>query len=287
MKQYLTRLSAVSIISAFLWALIATLPAAADHPKHPFAEQTNQDGSVIFMPIIFKAPFEGTIDMVQFLNGDPILYEVQHSSGSQARHQTQRQSNSTTFFHTKGENVAEWEELWYDESFIYRGTDTSPGNGQFYTLRDPGVYGSKWAPRYWEVGDIYERNPLVTFYRKSDCGKDLEGTQLSYLKFDAYYERYKFNSGIELNDVIELSWRLTPDSDPIESYFYAAGYGLVGWGSNDRGLSYVSEIHSPGARPDNVRESIGCLNRSAAADFRLFGEEAIGPLPYWPGNHRR
>jgi hypothetical protein len=245
--------------------------------------------TVIYLPLVFGPPLPEVFDMVEFLNGEPILYEVQHSAGSQARHQTQRDLAGAIFYHTKGENTAEWEELWYDDSFIYRGTDTSPGGGRYYTLRDAGVYGSKWLPRFWKVGEIYERNPLVTFYRKSDCSVFLNGTQLSYLKFDAFHEAYTFGSGIELKGVVELSWRLTPESEPIERYFYAQGLGLVGWGSNDRGMSYISEIHSPGARPDNRRETLGCLNRTATADLRpwIINQGVVGPLPYWPGEHRR
>jgi hypothetical protein len=237
------------------------------------------------MPIVmyFEAPLEAPYDMARFMDGDGRLYEVQHSGGSQARHQTQLESNNL-FFHTKGnETHAEWEELWYDSHFIYRGTDTSPGNGMYYTLRDNGHYGSKWAPRFWQVGDVYERNPNVMFYHKSDCSVVVGGSQRSWLLFEAYHPYYTFESGIRLQNVVQLAWLTSPNGVPEERYFYAENYGLVGWRSLNHGQSYISEEHPPDQRPDNKREEIPCLNQAPFWFDRRFER----PLPYWPGNHRR
>jgi hypothetical protein len=73
----------------------------------------------IFLPLVMRADIvvpDGTVfDMVQFMVGDGRLYEVQHSSGSQARHQTQVEP--ARFYHTKGNEInAAWEELWYTDS---------------------------------------------------------------------------------------------------------------------------------------------------------------------------
>ena len=228
---------------------------------------------------LFYAPY----DMLVYLLGDSErIFEVQHSGGSQARHQTQTEEDF--FFHTKGNQFyAEWEEMWADESFIYRGTDTSPGHGQYYTLRDPGIYGSKWAPRYWSVGEIYERRPQVTFYDKSSCTPAQGGVQPSYLKFEAFHKEYTFESSITLTNVVELAWVLTPAGQPIERYYYAESYGLVGWWSNNGAHSYISEDHAPGTRPDNLREEIPCLDRSPLAPPQF--SDVI--LQEWPGEHRR
>ena len=235
----------------------------------------------VHLPVIFNSSLTISHDMVDFLVGDDRLFEVQHSGGSQARHQTQVEAQA--FFHTKGNEIsAEWEELWADSGFIYRGTDTSPGNGQYYTLRDPGMYGSKWAPRYWEVGDVYERNPQVTFYDKQSCMPAQGGTQRSFLRFEAHYDEYTFQSGITLENVVELAWLLQENGQAIERYFYAENYGLVGWTSNSGAHSYISEIHAPGTRPDNLREIIPCLDKSAAVPAQF-----MGPLVVWPGEHRR
>ena len=215
----------------------------------------------VFLPIILSPGLQPPYDMAQFMIGDRRLYEVQHSGGSQARHQTQVEGER--FYHTKGDEVrAEWEELWATEDTIYRGTDTSPGNGLYYTLFENNAAGSAWSPRYWDVGDVYRREPFVVFFRKSNCTVVEDGFQPSWLRFEAYYPAYTFESGITLRNVVELSWLLQEDGEPIESYFYAEGYGLVGWGSVDRGFSYVSWLHEPGQRPDNKREVIACLSRS-------------------------
>ena len=78
--------------------------------------------------VVMEPPYDMVLFMADEISGYGTLYEVQHSDGSQVRHQTQIESYR--FFHTKGNEIsAEWEELWYTDQFIYRGTDTSPGSG--------------------------------------------------------------------------------------------------------------------------------------------------------------
>lgn len=242
----------------------------------PFVSNPFQPGVpnfYVYLPIVSKPlpPLEGAeYDMVRFMAvAEPYgtLYEVQHSNGSQARHQTQ--TEAAKFFHTKGEPIAEWEELWYTGDYIYRGTDTSPGDANndgrpdYYTLRENNQYGSMWVPRFWKVGDIFERNPIVTFYSKDNCSEWQSGYAQTWLKFEAFHAKYTFTSGITLNNVVQLAWLLGPNAAPTERYFYAEGYGLVGWESTDgHGFSYVSEIHAPGQRPNNTRDSIACINTS-------------------------
>jgi hypothetical protein len=241
---------AATLLTATLLSAVAESSAADEPPTYQ-----------VFLPVVMRQPLMPPYDMAQFMIGDRRLYEVQHSSGSQARHQTQ--VDGDRFYHTKGDEVkAEWEELWATEDTIYRGTDTSPGNGLYYTLYEDNQAGSAWSPRYWNVGDVYERQPFVVFFRKSNCTVAADGFQPSYLRFEAYYPTYTFRSGITLRNVVELTWLLKKDGEAIESYFYAEGYGLVGWGSIDHGFSYVSWLHEPGQRPDNKREVIGCLAAS-------------------------
>jgi hypothetical protein len=267
-----------TILTTLLLPLLAVPVAygmAEMDQAEPAADLPDYDHSM-FLPAVFGSG-SYVFDMTRFMIGDGRLYEVRHSSGSQARHQTQVEDGR--FYHTKGNEIrAEWEELWADAEIIYRGTDTSPGNDRYYTLYENDEVGSAWSPRYWKVGDLYERNPYVVFYRKADCRVVASGFQRSWLRFQAYYPAYTFASGIRLTNVIELSWLLAPDGDPIESYFYAQSYGLVGWSSADRGGSSISQIHAPGQRPDNTREVIGCLDR--VADRLLLSPELnFGPLP--------
>lgn len=239
------------------------------------AQETGSN--VSFLPAVFGHTTAPVFDMVNFMVGNGRLYEVRHNSGSQARHQTQ--IGSGHFYHTKGNEIkAEWEELWVKGNNIFRGTDTSPGNNQYYTLYEQGSAGSAWSPRYWRVGDLYERNPYVIFFRKDNCQIVASGFQRSWLRFEGYYPTYTFESGLKLNNVVELTWLLAPNGQPIESYFYAASYGLVGWGSSDRGYSYINEIHAPGQRPDNTREKINCLGASLNG-LLVNSELNFGPLP--------
>lgn len=283
------RLMALGLLTGLgaLAIVVHAAPAAvrdADLSSGP-VDETAADWRIVseemtysnYLPIVVGGGPPPTYDMVDYMISDPVLYEVRHSNGSQARHQTQ--TDDTRFFHTKGnELAAEWEELWATEDTIYRGTDTSPGNGQYYTLFEDNVVGSKWSPRHWRVGDLYERNPFVVFYRKDNCDIVASGFQRSWLRFQAFHPTYEFTTGIELENVVELTWLLDPDGEAIESYFYAEGYGLVGWASNDRGKSHISEIHAAGARPDNTRESITCLSPTLDLLENL-GELNYGSLP--------
>lgn len=202
------------------------------------------------------------------------LYEVQTQyynaplddwePGPQQRHQTQRDSLPFTgFYHTKNH---EWEQLSYDTQMIYRSIDTSPGeaNGvpRYYELRDDlGNKWSEWCLRHMRVGATYYREPFVSFYNKDNCALLTQDRVPSLIKLLSVHDTMTFFTGITLADVIVLQWQDT-NGTPLESYYYAQGYGLVGW-KNHAGLpirrSAISEIHAPGARPDNAREVINCI----------------------------
>lgn len=245
-----------------------------------------------YFPLVRKERVGDTLDMADFIKGNGTLYEVwlwsaQQNQEYQARHQTQ--FAPPRFYHTKGNEFhAEWEELWMDQNYVYRGTDTSPGNGQYYTLREGGFYGSKWSPRYWKVGDVFERNPQVTFYKKSDCEVLYDYPFRSWLKLVAYYPEYTFSDPVKLDqitvhEVIELAWLLEKNGQPEERYFYARDLGLVGWTNGSGSFSRVSEIHPSGARDPNKAEVIGCMDKG----FRPVPDAPIWPerpldRQYWP-----
>jgi len=198
--------------------------------------------------------------MAAFLDSNGPLYEVQTLGGGQERHQTQTASGGM-FWHTKNRN---WEELSVSDTYILRGTDTSQSGTTYYTLRDGGTYWSEWAPREMVIGEVFGRDPIVAVYRKRDCSIVSQGAQESWLRLDAIHSTWTSPAaaGIQLDDVMQLSWLATPDPDSwIERYFYAAGYGLVGWQSRTT-TAGISEIHPKGSRPDNQRMVIGCLDRS-------------------------
>ncbi len=276
-RSVVKKIKIVSLIALIFLFVALTARQQVGRANALPASQPSELANMAYLPAIFGSRADPVFDMVDFMVGDGRLYEVRHNSGSQARHQTQLGGGH--FFHTKGNEIkAEWEELWIKGNNVLRGTDTSPGNDQFYTLYENGLAGSAWSPRYWSVGDVYERNPYVVFRRKDNCQIVASGFQRSWLRFEGYYPTYTFQSGIRLENVVELTWLLQEDGQPIESYFYAESYGLVGWGSADRGYSYVNEIHAPGQRPDNKREVINCFNGLSNA-LRYSSELNFGPLP--------
>jgi hypothetical protein len=195
------------------------------------------------------------------------LYEVRTENltngswepGPQERHQTHMVEGS--FYHTKGgdgpRKKAQWEHLMADGQTIYRGVDTSPGEGKLYELRDIiDQPWSAWCPRVMAVGETFYRNPQVTFKDKKTCEIVSNRRQESLIKLEAVHDKYTFFTGITLRDVVQLAW-YDMSGRLIERYFYAKGYGLVGWGyGTTLRRAAISEIHDPGAREPNEREAV-------------------------------
>jgi hypothetical protein len=189
----------------------------------------------------------------------------------QQRVQTQREGGR--FYQTKN---GEWEELWADERFIYRGTDTSPGSGNFYTLMDGERYGAAWIPRRMAVGQLYRRSVNVVSRRKGNCmmNSHLSGRHVTWIRLEALQSTIALpdtegrpQRGIQLRDVAVFAAyneeQGRPAAEPFERYYYARDYGLVMWEgihTDHRGVSFLVEMHKPGDRPDNVRERIACLD---------------------------
>jgi Peptidase family M23 len=197
------------------------------------------------------------VDMLPYIKGDGRLFEVRNEWGSQQRHQSQAGAGSE-FFQTKDN---EWEQMFATDTYIIRDIDTSPGGGRYYRLKEGNTFGSAWIPRKWNVGDTFTRSRFVQFFNKQGCVPVLEnsGDVTDTMKFAAKHVSYAFRTGIILNDVVELEW-----VTGMERYFYARDFGLVAWersnpDPNTPQWSAISEIHAPGARPDNIRETINCL----------------------------
>src|ERR1700750_481035 len=104
------------------------------------------------------------VDLLDYLRGDGRLYELVNTFNTAEGTQTQTEATNV-FYHVKN---SQWEELWGDDVFIYRGTDTSPGNGQLYMLSENNHYGSAWAPRFVNVGDVFRRSATVIWRQKSN-----------------------------------------------------------------------------------------------------------------------
>lgn len=191
------------------------------------------------------------------------LFELRRQDGSQER--VQCHVDGARWFYVKGtgglQGRSEWEELIASEDWIYRGIDTSPGGGRYYELRDSlGEAWSRWCPRRMAIGERFTRNPWVLWHRKSDCARIAEpAQQLTRIRLAAIYERWTSpaNTSIILDDVAVMEVTHA-DGRLFERTYMAKNYGLVGF-EGETVQSYISEIHAPGARPDNVREEIGCL----------------------------
>jgi len=201
-------------------------------------------------------------DMLEYMRGDGRLYDIRYEWAGGGTQRVQTQVDGKYFFHVKN---SEWEELWADDDFIYRGTDTSPGNGRIYTLFENGKYGSAWVPRNMSVGVPFKRTPLVIFRRKSN-GQELQrGTHVTWIKLLAVHSLLRLPSGIQLPNVAELAAYEDvggqPKSVPFERYMYAKRFGLVAWSGEGWGRAYLSHQYAPGTAPNNVRENIPWLQR--------------------------
>ena len=205
-------------------------------------------------------PQEEQIDLLAFVKGDGRQYEVRNSFGGQERFQSQ--TEGLTFYQVKN---SQWEQFFYNNDFIYRDIDTSPGNGRYYRLTDPDSQkGSRWLRRNMAIGDTYTQRRKVQFYKKSDgsLSSDNSGEVTDNIKLVAYHPTYKFQTGLEIADVVELHWiENAQDHTPKEKYFYAKGFGMVGWARghedpNSPAWSAVSEIHAPGTRDELSRERV-------------------------------
>ena len=220
------------------------------------------DGSDVLECIYYTlddTPPTNKYDLLPYIEGDGTLYEVKNSSGGQERFQTQIPSGSIgEFWQTKNQHA---EQLFADTSYIYRGWDTSPGNNRFYQQQEPkGATDSKWLPRYMAIGEEFVVSLWVQFYNW-DCSKSdaNTGQVTDSRKLVAHYDVWESPYGITLNDVVEIHWL-----NGGEKYFYAKGFGLVGWSRihddpNTPISSAISEIHAPGSRENNVVSLPNCL----------------------------
>lgn len=194
------------------------------------------------------------IDLLPYLRGDGRLYDVRHASGATETFQTQSGSGNV-FYQVKN---AQWEELSVDETYIWRGTDTSPGPDsqgvqRFYRQWEADKPMARWCLRRMSVGQefVAAQPHNVQFYRKDDCRplKENSGIATNRIKLIARHGSVTWGS-LVINDVLELR-------SPHETYYYARGHGLVAWGAN-WGTSHIVRVYQRGDRADLVREKLNC-----------------------------
>ncbi len=153
-----------------------------------------------------------------------------------------------------------FETFWIDDfndgqgsrEFIYRGLDSSPGGGRFYSVFLDGKEGSPWCPRLMAVGEqwVAPRAHRVQFYQLDNGQPSSEnsGNWTNRIKFYRHHPTFISAHNVQVNDVVEIGW------DGAEHYFYGKDMGLVGWSRdhhdpNTPKESGISEIHPPNSRP--------------------------------------
>ena len=244
-------------------SLTLTAPMTAGEQRGTW--RVREPGGALFgdaLPVVIRVTADAqAIDLLPYLRGDGRIYVLRYEWGGGGQQQVQTQHEGNRFFHAKGH---EWEELWADESFIYRGTDTSPGNGNYYTLSENGAYGSPWIPRRVTPMTFFRRNPTVTFRRKADCQQVASFSHATWIALASLHESLTLGNGRTLRDVVELVAYTEEQGRradaPFEHYFYARDYGLVAWRGAGVGESYLHE-ELPAGTPSIARERIPCLGR--------------------------
>ncbi|MCA9868695.1 MAG: CAP domain-containing protein [Anaerolineales bacterium] len=222
----------------------AELPA--EPPSLPYSSHI----PVVVAGSSVGAPTSAEIDLLDYLRGDGRAYMVRHPDGNQEKFRTVvRPANR--WLQLKN---SQWEEFWFTDDYIWRGVDTSPGDGQYYRQFEDSQEGARWCPRRMDVGQgwIAPVQHTVQTYRKSDCAPvdhHRNGRTTNRLRLVARHERTTWN-GVTVEDVIEVV------SSTGESMWFGRGYGLVAWrsGWGESAISYLLPAHEA----DNEAER-GCF----------------------------
>ena len=214
-----------------------------------------------------------SLDMLSYMRGDGTLYEMKFvfADGNETQHraQTQRDGQHTNVWYlTKGdERSAEFETLAHDNSFIYRGLDTSPGGRAMYCPWQDSRPFAAWCPRFMQLGDSFiGSGHYVQRYWKPSGTPIGSGSDpaVNRCELRAHFSNFTTAHGIAFTDVVEVVTKHEDGRDG-EMFWFARGFGMVQWQAptwyQHGGLSAASEIHAPGARPDNTCEAIENIER--------------------------
>lgn len=157
-----------------------------------------------------------------------------------------READGRTFFIKNDPH--HWEEFRVRGGWIERFRDYSHGPDTFYTLGRPdGTPWSRWAPAAVGVGDLIQREALVSVYRKADCGQVglpyVEATWLKIVSHVPASTRGQRAISLAGGSVIVAEFRAAPTAGFIERYYFAPGLYLIGWEHADRRWSWLDAIH--------------------------------------------
>jgi hypothetical protein len=229
-----------------------------------------------YMPYVGDLPLlkptSGRVDLLAYFRPSSSygpMYEVRHPSGQTETFQVQHGAGNS-FFLVKNN---QFETFHFDEEYIWRSVDTSPGGApneaerpgaaRWYTQYEANRASARWCKRYMAAGDVFNGpGHLVQFYYKDGCTSSaiFSGGATNRVAFIKHYSSKTWN-GITVSDVVELS-------SGNETYYFGRGLGMVAWTmKNPTGESAIVEQLS--GRNDLVRES-GCFNQwveTAQAQF--------------------
>jgi hypothetical protein len=200
-------------------------------------------------------PTGNTIDLVPLMfPAERRIYEVKHPDGSQERIQTQVPPGQVAYI-VKGENQGFYERWEWDDEYIYLVRDTSPGPDDVYYEVERNGQRSPWIKRHMRVGETFsDGGHTVTFKSKGSCNPVVDsrsGNAVNDTSLLSFHDTYTFPSGMTFSNVVFVRGN-------TETHGFALGIGRVSW-SAPWGMSYISELHNPGARPDIDREVINCV----------------------------
>jgi hypothetical protein len=179
-------------------------------------------------PVVDAPPVTSSpkgVDLLPYLRGDGRAYRVGNAWGSYEVFQSRTEGDR--FYQVKAWDdlsVVHGEEFILSGSTIGRDIDTSPGSGRFYRQ-----FGAPWVARYMAVGQSYTSSKRIQFYNLDDCSESdaNSGNVTDTITLVAHHASYTFPSNgwepVRLADVVQLRW------NGGEDYFYARGYGMVGW----------------------------------------------------------
>lgn len=226
------------------WCVVFGRPVAA-----PVARPYSVNVPVVVKPDATPSNSTG-IDLLDYIRGDGRAYMVLHPGGAAEKFRTVERPQHR-WLQLKN---SQWEEFWYTDDFIWRGVDTSPGDGQYYRQFEDGAQGARWCPRRMTVGESW-RSPVahtVQTYDKATCrpvDHHRNGRATNALTLAARHERMTWN-GVTVEDVVELR------THTGKRMFFGREWGLVAWVSA-WGSSAIAHV-LPAHEADNQPES-GCF----------------------------
>lgn len=218
----------------------------SSNPLYPVSDTVDPHPYVDTQP----PPGPSTFDMSEYLLpvdnfGDIVILQNNWGEGDE-RQQLQR--GFETSYVTKNQ---QYEQRHIGELYIDLKIDTSPGDGNYYTVR------GHWIPRHMKVGETFKRTETVEVHRKSDCVLTNTFSWTTDIKFVERIPNMTFDSGVVVQNVARLAWYLNGAIE--EEYWYGSRLGLVQWLKSSGNKSWPREIIPVGSQENNVMEVISCL----------------------------